>query len=1147
MAGLDLDGSGRIRAPMPQLVLGPFLLQKRIGRGGMSDVWQALHVYDRVHVAVKVLTAERARKPANLRMFRTEIRAVARLDHPHVIGVHDAGIVPERVAAMSADTLQPGMPYLVMDLLGGGSLWDYRGRLPWPDLKGLLTRLLDALAHAHARGVIHRDLKLTNVLLTHPERRAVITDFGLAQLRRDPDAVHLPAGTPAYMAPEQFRDQWRDFGPWTDLYGFGCLAWALATGAAPYVDDDWTRVRDGHLHGQLPTFQPTVAVPPGFEDWLRALLERDLAKRTQRAADAAWSLEQLPDEVQPIPASAPRLPPTGAEASTLTFGDAGAALLDALTPGRRDAPPPPPAHWKGLKPRARLQLRGTGLGLYAARAIPTVGRQTERDLLWRQVVQLHAEKPAVRGVTLEGAAGTGKTHLVRWLTERAHELGAAHVLWCDHVVRGGTGYGVAGMLRNHLHALGLSGRALMDRVALGAHSWGTTDPSDQQVLAEVMGDEPTLTGHPSLGLNATTASSSEALGVIRRHIGHVASRRPVILVIDDGQRGVDALLLARSLFRGPPLRVLVVCILRDQALMPGMHGLLSSIQELSERLRVDPLPDVDQLSLVRELLGLEGELARRVAKRTQGNPAFAVALVADWIARDQLVRGPGGFRLRADADDALPDTLYALWAEDLRRALGGAGASAQAAVELGAVLGMQVETLRWRRIAARAGVDASLEVVDALASHGLVDSHRPAHSWRFAHAMVREALLRTAAESGHLRDLHRWVLEDLERQPSVDPEEHARHLLGAGRTSEAIGRWVQAARAFSQVGHPHGVLDLLDRAEQAVGDDAALEQRWRRELDVGRVRAFVLLGRLDEALEAADRVLPAFDDAPHHPDRAWVQTLQARVWLFRGETEQARAVLREVVARLRPDDLPPTHPERLADALRVLALVCLQAKGPDAANQAEALLREARGWAETAGAGPIWAESSGFLALTLTQQGRAEEAEQLLEETLASPHASARALRAGLLNTRAELRRANGDLEGAAPDYAEAVHLLEQIGSLEASVPRLNLAILAALDERYDDAWGLAERCGHEGTVQGRPPLQLAVHAVLLVAAAGLRHATVAAEQARRLLELDTNGVSSEAETYELAAMGAQMLREQGLGDEADEIEGMVQRWRARG
>jgi len=1127
---------------MPQLVLGPFLLQKRIGRGGMSDVWQALHVYDRVHVAVKVLTAERARKPANLRMFRTEIRAVARLDHPHVIGVHDAGTVPEQVAQLSNGTLQAGMPYLVMDLLRGGSLWDYRGRLPWSDLKGLLSRLLDALAHAHARGVIHRDLKLTNVLLTHPERRAVITDFGLAQLRRDADAVHLPAGTPSYMAPEQFRDRWRDFGPWTDLYGFGCLTWALATGAAPFVDDDWTRVRDGHLHGDRPPFRPTVAVPDGFEAWLRGLLERDLARRTQRAADAAWALEQLPDTVQPAPEPAARLPPTTHEASTLTFGTEITALLDANTSGRRDAPPPPPADWRGLRPRPRLQLRGTGLGLYAARAIPTVGRQTERDLLWRQVVQLHGEAPRVRGVTLEGAAGTGKTHLVRWLTERAHELGAAHVLWCDHEVRGGTGYGVAGMLRNHLHALGLSGPELMARVAHGAHSWGTTDRTDQGILAEVMSDEPTLTGAAGAGIEATAASSSEALEVIRRHIGHVAARRPVILVIDDAQRGVDALLLARALFRGPPLRVLVVNILRDQALKPGMGGLVAAVQEQSERLRVDPLPDVDQLGLVRELLGLEGELARRVAKRTQGNPAFAVSLVADWIARDQLVRGPGGFRLRADASDELPDDLYTLWADDLMRALGDAPTVVRAAVELGAVLGMQVETLRWRRIAARAGLDASLDVVDALAAHGLVDSHRPSHSWRFAHAMVREALLRHAGEAGRLRDLHRWVLEDLERQPAADPEEHARHLLGAGRTSEAIARLVQAARAFSQVGHPHGVLDLLDRAEQAVGTDPTLEARWRRELDVGRVRAFVLLGRLDEALQAAERVLPAFDDAPMHPDRAWVQTLQARVWLFRGETASAREVLREVVARLRPPGLPPTHPERLADALRVLALVCLQAQGADAAARAEELLREARTWAEAAGAGPIWAESSGFLALTLTQQGRNDEAEELLEETLQSPYASARALRAGLLNTRAELRRSQGDLDGAAPDYAEAVHLLEQIGSLEASVPRLNLAILAALDERYDDAWALAERCGHEGTVQGRPPLQLAVHAVLLVAAAGLRNAGVAAEQAQQLLALDRQGVTSEAETYELAAMGAQMMREHGLEEQADAIDVLVHR-----
>jgi serine/threonine protein kinase/tetratricopeptide (TPR) repeat protein len=1131
---------------MANLVLGPFRLEHRIGRGGMSDVWQAVHVSDHVRVAVKVLTAERARKPANLRMFRTEIRAVSRLDHPHVIGVHDAGLVPAEVAAASKGTLQPRMPYLVMDLLGGGSLWDYRGRLPWSDLKGLLLRLLDALAHAHARGVIHRDLKLTNVLLTHPERRAVITDFGLAQLRRDDQAVHLPAGTPNYMAPEQFRDQWRDFGPWTDLYGFGCLAWALATGAAPFTDPDWTVVREHHLYGEPPAFEPTIDVPDGFEPWLRGLLLRDLALRCQRAADAAWALEQLPDTVQASSrrrAEPPQqlLPPSTHEASTLTFGTDPAALLESLTPGRLDAPPPPPAHWEGLPPRPRLQLRGTGLGLYASRAIPTVGRRTERDLLWRQVVALHGESPEVRGVTLEGAAGTGKTHLVRWLSERAHELGAAHVLWCDHAVRGGPTFGLAGMLRSHLHASGLAGPALMKRVTHAARSWGTTDGTDQAVLAEIMGDEPTLSGGASLTATATSASSSEALAVLRRHIRHMAARRPVMLVLDDAQRGVDALLLARSLFRDEPVRLLVVSILRDEALPPTVGDLVTQVQQRSERLRVDPLPDVDQLDLVRELLGLEGELARRVAKRTQGNPAFAVALVADWIARDQLVRGPGGFRLRRDADDALPANLFALWTDDLRRALSGVDTRKRQAIDLGAVLGMQVDTLRWRRIAARAGLDADLEVLDALATHGLVEGQRPSRSWRFAHAMVREALLRTADDEGRLADLHRWVLEDLERQPSLDAEEHARHLLGAGRASEAVGRWVQAARDISLVGHPHGVLDLLDRAEQTVRQQPDLERRWRRELDVGRVSAYVLLGRLDEALQAAERVLPAFADAPDHPDRAWVQTLQARVALFRGDAQTTRSLCQQVIARLRPDDdLPPTHPERLADALRVLGLLHFQ---QGRLPRAEATLREARTHAEHAGAGGMWAETTGFLAMTLVQRGRTHEAHKVLEEALASPHLGSRALRASLINTRAELYRALGRSRLAAADYAEAVHLLEQIGSLEASVPRLNLAILAAIDERYDEAWGLAERCGHEGTVQGRPPLQLAVHAVLLVAAVGLRHVQVVREQLERLAALTEAGTTGSSDADQLLGLATAMLSQGGHHAEAAAAESLRRRW----
>src|SRR5688500_3515019 len=130
----------------------------------MGEVWRARHVHQRVPVAVKVLTAKGSSRPMFVESFRNEVRAVAALDHPHIAMVLDYGSVPEEAAKQGAGELVAGTPYLSMELVEGDTLADHLGTLEWRTIERVLRGLLDALAHAHARGVIHRDLKLSNVL-----------------------------------------------------------------------------------------------------------------------------------------------------------------------------------------------------------------------------------------------------------------------------------------------------------------------------------------------------------------------------------------------------------------------------------------------------------------------------------------------------------------------------------------------------------------------------------------------------------------------------------------------------------------------------------------------------------------------------------------------------------------------------------------------------------------------------------------------------------------------------------------------------------------------------------------------------------------------------------------------------------------------
>ena len=166
------------------IVLGPFSLHARIGRGGMGEVWRAWHVSQRTPVAVKVLTAAGSGQAMFVESFGNEVRAAAALDHPNIATMLDFGMVSPSAAARSGGRFVAGTPYLSMELVEADTLAQHLGTLPWSAVEHLLLRLLEALSHAHARGVIHRDLKLTNVMYAPAEgtRPALIklTDFGIA-------------------------------------------------------------------------------------------------------------------------------------------------------------------------------------------------------------------------------------------------------------------------------------------------------------------------------------------------------------------------------------------------------------------------------------------------------------------------------------------------------------------------------------------------------------------------------------------------------------------------------------------------------------------------------------------------------------------------------------------------------------------------------------------------------------------------------------------------------------------------------------------------------------------------------------------------------------------------------------------------------
>lgn len=274
------------------------MLERPIARGGMAEVWRGVHEGEQVPVAVKVLTGPRARDRAFVGALKNEIHAVARLNHPGIILVYERGSVDDAAATASGGRLVEGSPWFAMEMCTHGALSPRRFPLPWSTTRTLLLSLLDALAHAHARGVIHRDLKPGNVLLcasTDPRPGLKLSDFGIAHplgVLADDAARDAHSGTPRYMAPEQFTGSGRELGPWTDLYAVGCLAWQLATGQAPFGGDA-LRLAVAHCHDPVPLFGERPGYPDGYEAWALRLLEKDPRHRYRAAADAAWGLLQL--------------------------------------------------------------------------------------------------------------------------------------------------------------------------------------------------------------------------------------------------------------------------------------------------------------------------------------------------------------------------------------------------------------------------------------------------------------------------------------------------------------------------------------------------------------------------------------------------------------------------------------------------------------------------------------------------------------------------------------------------------------------------------------------------------------------------------------------------------------------------------------
>ncbi|MFI7024921.1 serine/threonine-protein kinase [Micromonospora sp. NPDC049900] len=251
-----------------------YVLRDRIGLGGMSEVWWADDEILGRPVAVKVLAGSFAVDPDLRAVLRREARAAARLAHPHVTQVYDYG-----EAALDGGTV---VPFLVMELVDGQNLADRLadGPLPWPSALRTAAQVAAALAAAHRIGVVHRDIKPGNVMLT--ETGAKVLDFGIAAPTGPPHAGpgltgEPMMGTPAYTAPERFGPGAPD--PASDVYALGALLYRTVTGEPPLPVQSWEDALVVHAN-RHPVPPPRVpGLPADMADLMLACLDPDPGRR----------------------------------------------------------------------------------------------------------------------------------------------------------------------------------------------------------------------------------------------------------------------------------------------------------------------------------------------------------------------------------------------------------------------------------------------------------------------------------------------------------------------------------------------------------------------------------------------------------------------------------------------------------------------------------------------------------------------------------------------------------------------------------------------------------------------------------------------------------------------------------------------------
>jgi eukaryotic-like serine/threonine-protein kinase len=330
---LPVSGDETATATAKQVMLGKFRLMAILGKGSMGKVVRAEDTKLKRQVALKCMKPKKGPNTYRVEQFVREARSAATLEHPHIVHIYEVGE-------------EAGYHYIAMELIEGGDLGSLIkgvGALDMHRACQLGAEAAEALAHAAQMGIVHRDIKPQNLMLTR-SGRCKITDFGLARIDDPADAFNMPAGavgTPTYMAPEVIRRE--PATPKSDVYSLGCVLVYLLTGKPPFVARDREQLLKAHLESPVPNI---CALRPDLPESLGKVISRALAKEPEERPTADMLAKQL-------------------RAHTIPIGSGSVATPPAASPFVSNMPPPAAAPGAEAPKKRRLFLFGALAGTAA--------------------------------------------------------------------------------------------------------------------------------------------------------------------------------------------------------------------------------------------------------------------------------------------------------------------------------------------------------------------------------------------------------------------------------------------------------------------------------------------------------------------------------------------------------------------------------------------------------------------------------------------------------------------------------------------------------------------------------------------------------------------------------------------------------------